>query len=320
MSDYARKFELITPVVLISFNRPEMTRRVFSKIREFRPTKLYLVSDAARDNKTGEAEVVASLRTELEESVDWNCDLRRIYARDNMGCAERIATALDEVFSNEEEAIILEDDCVPNNSFFEFCQVLLDKYRNNRQVLSICGCNEIKYKISDDYFFSKKFGCWGWATWRRAWSIFDYNMSGFDKEKDNPLFKATLFSKRAYWNLMAQFNALANTKEKFSWAYIFYYYSILNDGYHIYPKYSLIENIGFSLDSTHTKSKPGYYYDNIQELTFPLKDQQEIKWNREYDAYYYRVTQKHGWIVRLKELLGLDINVSVFDLRRNRGK
>ncbi len=308
-------FILTTPIVLFTFNRLEQTKQVFEKIREFRPKTLYLVSDAARKDRANEHQLVLEVRKYLESHVDWDCDVKKIYADENMGCAKRISSALDQVFEKEESAIMLEDDCVPNDSFFEFCQHLLRRYRDNDQVLSICGSTVIDYSpsLDKDYYFTKRFGCCGWATWKRAWALFDYNMSNFDKERKNPIFRQALFNRRAYWNMMAQFEALAKGEKKFSWAYIFYYCAILNGGYHIYPKYNLIKNIGFIEESTHTPVKRDYYVVKTEELSFPLKDREKIEWEKEYDAKSFKLTQRHGWVVRIKQILGLDINESIFD-------
>lgn len=307
-------FRLTTPVVLLTFNRPDTTMRVLDRIRVFQPSILYLVSDGARNDKPGETDIVSSIRKQMESAIDWDCEIRKIYATENMGCAKRVASALDIVFENVEMAIILEDDCVPNDSFFQFCEEMLDTYRDEDQIMSICGSTSIEYTPSDkvDYFFSREFGCCGWATWRRAWSKFDYDMSDFAGQRNNPIFREVFFYRRAYWNIMAQFEALFKSDTKFSWAYIFYYCSIISDGYHIYPKYNLISNIGFDSDSTHSTSKPDYYLTDTRELDFPIRLRKDIEREWAFDRKLFRTTQKHGWIVRIKQILGLDINKSVF--------
>lgn len=302
------------PVVFCTFNRIEPVKIVFEKIKILQPQKIYLVSDGPRDSKIGEYQLVSEVRDYLDSSIDWECDVQKIYADNNLGCARRISSALDIVFSKEEYAVILEDDCLPADSFFDFISTILKRYKNSSQIYSVCGSTEIEYVPEGDidYYYTKVFQCCGWGTWKRVWKKFDINMSNFNIEKNNVIFKRTLFNVNAYWNNMAQFDALYRTENKFSWAYIFYYYSILNDGYHILPKTNLIDNVGFSDDSTHTSTKPKYYVTEIKELDLPIRIREDIVWEREYDRLYYKLTQKNGWIVKLKQILGLDINKSIF--------
>ncbi len=296
---------LDVPVVFITFKRPDYTYQVFDSIKRNTPRKLYLVSDAGRESNPGEIQIVLDIRAHLEEMIDWECEVIKIYAKSNMGCARRIATALDEVFKKEDRAIILEDDCVPNESFFRFCQDMLERYSDDSRIMSISGSTEIKYipSTDKDYYFSKIFGCWGWATWKRAWNLFDYNMPDHENRRNEQIFRRTLFASDAYTILMAKFDDLASSDNKFSWAYIFYYYSILNDGYHIYPKYNLVENIGFSSDSTHTDRCPSYYYGERREMVFPLRYRDEVVWEREYDALSFKLTQRIGLINRIKYII-----------------
>ncbi len=307
-------FELTTPILFITFNRPDTTQKVFEKIRAQKPKRLYLASDAPRPDVPGEEEVVRAQREYLEESINWECEVIKIYAKENMGCAKRVASALDEVFAREETVIILEDDCVPCDSFFEYCQTLLERYKDDERVLSISGSTVIKYTPSQDkdYYFSKIFWCWGWATWRRAWSIFDLDMKDYDTRKDDPIIDETIFEKDANWIMKRHFDALSKMERKFSWAYIFYFYSIIYDGFHIYPKYNLVENIGFGGNYTITEKRPSYYYGETQELEFPLRDRHDVVWEREYDEMQLRITKKQGPIVHLKKFLGMDTDVSVF--------
>ncbi len=307
-------FTLTVPVVFCTFNRYDITMKVFEKIKAARPQKLYLVSDAPRHDE--EKKAVMAIRFEIEKRADWGCEFVGIYADRNMGCAKRISSALDQVFENEESAIILEDDCYPADSFFEYCQTLLEQYRDDERIMSIGGSTLIDYKPQEeiDYYFTTEFCCCGWATWKRSWDLFDYDMRDYPEmiKAKKGYFKKLFFDKRAYWNYMAQWKALYRSPEKFSWAYIFFYESAVNGKLNILSSVNLIDNLGFDGEATHTDNTLDYYVTEIEELSFPLRDPARVERNTEYDRKIYKITQKAGPIIRIKELLGLDINKSIF--------
>ena len=311
-------FSLNVPVVFCTFNRYDITMKVFAKIRDARPRVLYLVSDAPRQSKDGEAELVRRIRNDIEDRIDWDCTFLRVYSDQNMGCAKRISSALDFVFEREDSAIILEDDCYPADCFFEFCQTMLKKYKYDERIMSIGGSTVIDYKSDSDisYFFTTEFCCCGWATWKRAWELFDYDMNDYPvriKEKKTYL-RRTIFNKNAYWNYMAQWRYLYNSKNKDSWAYIFLYESFVNEKLNILSSVNLIDNLGFDKNATHTNFDIGYnYVTSTEELVFPLKEPSKVERNLLYDKEFYRITQRAGLTIRIKELLGLEINKRVFE-------
>ena len=166
-----KDWTLETPVVLIIFNRPDRTKKVFEAIRQAKPTKLLIIADGPREERTGETELCAQTRS-IVEKVDWDCDVIKKYADSNLGIKNCIGKeGLPWAFEIAEEAIILEDDCLPNQTFFRFCQELLKKYRYDERVMTISGSNLLVEWKSDiqDYHFSNHFSCWGWASWRRVW-------------------------------------------------------------------------------------------------------------------------------------------------------
>ncbi len=307
-----RSFSLSVPVVFCTFNRYDVTMKVFLGIKSAKPNKLYLVSDGARDSKTGERAEVDRIRSEIERSIDWDCELIKLYADNNMGCAERISSALDIVFENEEMAIILEDDCYPAASFFEFCQTLLEKYKDDDRIMSIGGNTVIDYHPKDntDYYYTTEFSCWGWATWKRSWDLFDIDMKDFPvKIKSQKRYlKSTIFDKRAYWNYMAQWRTLFKTSSKNSWAYVFFYESVINEKLNILPAQNLIRNLGFGKEATNTENNEDYYVSYLGEISFPLRSPGSVERELQYDSLYYKLTQRAGLVIRIKEILGLDIN------------
>lgn len=244
-----------TPILLITFNRIETTKRVFEKIKEQRPEKLYVASDGARGHKQGEDAKVQEVRSFLNESVDWKCQVKTLFQEQNLGCNHGPHNAITWFFENEEEGIILEDDCLPAHSFFPFCESLLEHYRNDLRVFTVGGHNSLDTmaKISDSYFFTKLPMIWGWATWRNRWQLNLETLKNFEQITKNPLVHS--ITKDIAVNKVILDNAkLTYTDKADAWDYIWTFTSYLNNALSIVPSKNLIENIGFGPDSTHTSA------------------------------------------------------------------
>ena len=262
-------FQMKTPVLLMLFNRPEMALQVFEKIRQIRPPKFFIICDGARPNREGEAEKVQQCR-EIKDKVDWECEIFTNFSNVNMGCKDRVASGITWAFEQVEELIILEDDCVPDLSFFRFCQELLEKYRYDNRIMSISGYNGDTCEFFDEsYAFCKLFECWGWATWKRAWDLFDIDMKHWSKLKQNSGYFKNIMRKYNRYDLINEFQAAYEDKID-SWAYRFYVCSIINHGLNIIPKVNMVRNIGFGKNGTHTSNatKDHLYMD--EEMYFPL--------------------------------------------------
>ncbi len=115
---------LHTPVALVVYNRPERTARVFEAVRQARPSHLFVIADGPHPSRQGDTERCAAVRA-IVEQVDWPCQVARDYADTNLGLKRRVEGGLSWLFGCVEEAIILEDDCLPHPCFFSFCQELL---------------------------------------------------------------------------------------------------------------------------------------------------------------------------------------------------
>jgi hypothetical protein len=166
-----------TAVALIVFNRPELTAQVFAEIAKAKPPKLLVIADGPRPDHPEDAGMCAAAAAVLDQ-VDWDCEVLKNYSKVNLGVARRMATGITWVFDQVEEAIILEDDCVPDPTFFRFCDELLEKYRQDERVMAIAG-NDFQFgqkSMTSSYFFSYYNVIWGWATWRRAWRHFDFTL------------------------------------------------------------------------------------------------------------------------------------------------
>lgn len=268
-------WQLTTPVAFLIFNRPETTRRVFAEIAKAKPPKLLVVADGARLDKLGEAKRVTETRA-IIDLVDWGCEVLTDYSDVNLGCKQRVSSGIDWVFEQVEEAIILEDDILPLPSFFRFCEELLNKYRNNPNVMVISGCNLIsnRYAPEHSYFFSKYNHIWGWATWRRAWKCFDITISNWPKFYfegrlhdlcENNLIAVT------YWHdiLDSVYHGRITTCWDYQWAFTVWSMS----GIAVRPSNNLTFNIGFGSLATHTVGKaPAFILKSIpMDMSFPLK-------------------------------------------------
>jgi hypothetical protein len=260
----------VTPVIFAIFNRPDTTRQVFEKIRAARPRKLLVIADGPRANRPGDAEECAATRAIIDE-VDWDCEVLRNFSETNMGCCHRISSGITWAFELVDKAIILEDDCVPSKSFFPYCADLLDRYESDERVMMVSGNNYLfgRAETMDSYYFSRYPQCWGWATWRRAWSKYDLEMTDWPEIRDRKLFDQ-YFPKvieRYYWKAIFQHVYDGNID---SWGYRWVYSIWANSGLSIAPARNLVQNIGFGADATHTISDNAYSLAGAEELDLPL--------------------------------------------------
>lgn len=239
--------QLNTAVLFLVFNRPAVTRQVFEAIRKAKPTRLYVAADGARKGKAGESELCAEVRR-ISTSVDWPCDLKILFRDQNLGCKFAVSEAITWFFCNEEQGIVLEDDCLPSQSFFWYSEFFLNYYKNNLSISAISGNLRSFDNIPDEknkIFKSKYFNMWGWASWRRAWSRYDVDFFIKDKEKIWP--KPTSDVDRYWTEIYKKMKrGLYDT-----WDYQMMYMCFSNESFTIYPKYNMVSNLGFGNDATH---------------------------------------------------------------------
>lgn len=259
-------------VALVVYNRPALTARVFAEIRRARPERLFVIADGARSDRQSDNARVADTR-KVVEVVDWPCEVHRNYSDTNLGCGRRLPTGLDWVFSNVDDAVILEDDCLPHHDFFPFCQELLGRYREDERIGYISGNNWTRWRMETRYSYhvSKVGGTWGWATWRRSWEMYD------DDAKAWPQCKATrehfrlLRNRRwarAFEAGMEEAVQVNSDTWDFKWAFAF----ILSPMLAVNPAVNLVSNVGFGNDGTHTSGIA--IPENMAKtagLTFPLR-------------------------------------------------
>ena len=242
------------PVLLLIFNRPKATMMVFDEIKKYRPKQLFVAADGPMKGN-GYSKIRCEQARKITEKIDWKCEVKRLYRNKNMGLKASIYEALNWFFNNVEEGIILEDDCVPDMSFFRFCGKMLKKYKNDRRVMHIGGSNFLPSEMQkrEGYYFSKYSNVWGWATWRRAWKKMDFSMRNWYKFEKSTKFKLILpnYWEQKYWIIFA--NALKNGKIN-SWAYRWLFSIWENEGISISPGVNLVKNVGLTGGGTHVNT------------------------------------------------------------------
>jgi len=243
------------PILFIVFNRPDTTKRVLEAIGKIRPSKLFIAADGPRKNKIGEKEKCEEVRN-ICKKIDWECEVFTLFQEKNLGCKIGATTAVNWFFQNVSEGIILEDDCLPNQSFFTFCKEMLEKYRDNEKILHISGTN-LQYgnkREEASYYFSRYIHMWGWATWKRAWEKYDIDMKGLEEYyKSKKIYKLFNNKKEAkFWISLIKYVTEKNID---TWDAQWVYTLLKSEGMSITPNVNLVENIGFGENATHTKSE-----------------------------------------------------------------
>lgn len=280
-------FTFTTPVALLVFNRPEVTARVFAAIREARPERLLVVADGPRADRPTDRDKCAAVR-EIVEQVDWPCKVDRLYAETNLGCRRRVASGLEWVFCMVEEAIILEDDCLPAPSFFRFCQEMLAEYRDDERVMMVSGSNMLgEWKSAvQSYHFSYYGGIWGWACWRRAWRHYDVDMPLWHDPEIRERVRDVLGLPRHFRLRAKAFDkTAAGTID--TWDYQWSFARLMQSGLTVVPAVNLISNIGFGREATHTKN-PRATVANLEvtPCRFPLVVNRFVAVDRAYDIAF----------------------------------
>lgn len=263
-------YHTTSPILFLLFNRPDTTEIVFEKIRQAKPSKLYVAADGARINREGEALLCAASRSVVDR-IDWNCEVQTLFQEQNLGCKYAVSTAISWFFEQEEEGIILEDDCLPSNDFFRFCDTLLEKYRHDTRVTQIVGCNFQTGKKwgSASYYFSNNLEVWGWASWRRVWKLYDPELSNLT-ENEVEVVLDTVFNEPIITGEYLQiFRKLKDGKID-TWDYQLKLINFFNNGLSVIPNVNLISNIGFRPDATHTHTPDLFSNLPLEPLDEPI--------------------------------------------------
>ena len=303
-----------TAVGLIVFHRPEQTERVLAEIARARPPRLLVAADAPRDEVPGEADACMAVR-EIIDRVDWPCEVVTDYADRHLGCGLRESSAMDWFFEREEEIVILEDDTLPSQGFFRYCEELLDRYRDDERVMAIGGNNLFRGRqVSPySYFFSRYLQSWGWASWRRAWRYYDYEIKLWPSLRETEWLKTVIEDQRAiaYWR-----DIFDRIDRHDTWDYQFLFACWAQHGLAIVPAVNLVSNIGYGVKAAHT-TRANDPLANIPavEMPFPLQHPPFMVRNVEADALtdresFLRPGPESNAYVRLRRKLARMLSAS----------
>ncbi len=301
-----------TPVAFFIFRRPDTTEKVFEVIRQAKPPKLLVVADGPRTDRPGEAEKCTAARAIIER-VDWECEVLKNYSDINLGAKQRGASAISWVFEQVEEAIILEDDCIPHPTFFRFCEELLDYYRDDQRIMGIYGDNFWRggqKRTEHSYYFSRLTPIWGWATWRRAWKYYDVTMKLWPMVKDGNWLRDVLRNERVTKMWTNTFQEIYEGKID-AWDYQWLFACWLQSGINVVSNVNLISNCGFNAEATHTTDPDSIRANGFLEtMTFPLQhpsflicdiQKEELIWKQYYPTFFSRLGRKAKNIFRLNK-------------------
>ena len=301
---------LRTPVLIIIFNRPDTTRRVFAEIAKARPATLLIAADGPRVDRAEDPDRCAAARR-IVEQVDWDCDVRKHYSDVNLGCGRGPATAITWAFGQVQEAIVVEDDCLPHPTFFRFCDELLERYREREEVMHICG-NSLRWFSDDDiqsaeragttgrfsYWFSWHNVCGGgWATWRRAWRHFDLEVKLWPELSRTSWLLDVVGDRRAVGHWRHAFEkAYVGSGHVDNWDYQWTFACWARRGLSIVPDTTLVSNIGFREDATHLRS-PNHRHANLPTVgaSFPLRHPPDLTRDAEADRFIIRQVIARRW-------------------------
>lgn len=307
---------LNTPVALIFFARPETFKMVFDMVKIVRPRQLFLIQDGPRANHPEDAAKIEACRT-IAENIDWECEVIKNYAKTNMGCGLRPSSGISWVFEHTDRVIILEDDCIPNPSFFYFCEELLERYKDDERICMISGLNHFgQYECGGaDYFFAKTGAIWGWATWKRVWDMYDYNIKAAQKDCALELLKKDIRHKaaarRIIKNIFNTCNERAQNKRlsywDTQWEFVKYSQSMLS----IVPARNLISNVGVGDGATHSaksikllnKKIAQFFFLKTYSVDLPLKVPPSVICCHSYDKRYYSIEYPNPFVKALRKLI-----------------
>lgn len=254
------------PILFIIFKRYDTTYRVFQEIRKIKPKKLYIAGDAGR---TLEEQKKCDQTRTIINLVDWDCEIKTLFHTQNHGCKYGPFTAINWFFENEEKGIILEDDCLPNHSFFLFMKEILEKYKDDDRIGMVAGHNPISIDIPYSYIYSRFKGCWGWGTWKRSWINIDIELNRVNYSKEIVPLMVYNNYKRKHWLHALK---LINENKVSAWDWPWYFSLASQNQLCVFPCKNLVANIGFGEEGTHCMGDAPQNVLQSFEIEFPLKE------------------------------------------------
>lgn len=277
-----RSYSARSAVLLIVFNRPDTTLQVFNAIRSAKPSRLYISADGPRPWRPGEAALCMETRA-IVSRIDWKCEVKTLFSETNSGCKLAVSKAISWFFNQEEEGIILEDDCLPAESFFQYCDCMLEQYRTDTRIHIISGSNLFPSITTNgpSYSFTRFTGIWGWASWSRVWKKYDVNLELYPRAEAEKRLTDIFDDKYISAQWLQIYKEVKNQKVD-TWDYQLCLMNLFENAINIFPAINLISNIGFRPDATHTpdpKSKnanlPTGIWKNELHPSFVLPDKEQ---------------------------------------------
>ena len=287
-----------TPILLITFNRPDHVRRVLTEIRKQQPTQLYVFQDGAREGNENDIIKVQEVRDVVKEVVDWPCELHTLYQEKNLGCGPGPQAGITWFFENVEQGIIMEDDCLPHSDFFGYCEELLNRFKDNPQVQFINSTlYHNRWKCEGSYGFSHYMVTGAWAAWRRTWQGFDLDLLDLNAWKfRRQVLRLTKNRAEANWWYFIVKAIQADKSKKSYWDYQMQIHLFKNNALTIHPAVNLISNIGFDSEGTHTTWNDGRGDKSVFPI-LPLIHPKNTKVDTEMDANCFAKRQSRGWVM-----------------------
>lgn len=314
-----------TPILLLVFNRPATTKKVFAQIRKTKPAFLYIAADGPRTDKPGEDAICAEVKKSILSNIDWDCKVRTLFRDSNLGCGKAVSEAITWFFEHVEEGIILEDDTVPSLSFFNYCKIILHRYRDNKEVMIISG-NNFQNGINrgdGSYYFTKYVHIWGWATWKRTWDLYDFKIEKWENLRNKNYDQLFINQEeKTYW---ANIFDKMYEQEIDTWDFQLYFLTLSNNGLNIVPNLNMVSNIGFNESSTHTRDPDhplanlkayDFYNDKIPKSIYSDKDADLYLFNSVYNPSIYSNLMNHSRFGISRYLLKIFKKVN-FDFLKN---
>jgi len=291
------------PILFIVFNRLDTTQIVFEEIKKVKPKKLLVAADGPRQERVGEKEKCEEVRKYILDNISWKCEVKTLFREKNLGCGRAVSSAINWFFKNVEQGIILEDDCLPNTSFFKYCQKLLEHYKNEKKVMHIAGVQFAPNKENGpSYYFARLMHCWGWASWADRWKQYQFDLKDYD-EKNIEKFSPDK-NVQGYWLKILD---MIKEEKIDTWDYQWTFKIVEKDGLCINPSINLVSNIGYGGDSTHTFDKGN---PNANLPTFDLKEiihpkKVELDWEAINYIYKHHIgidfeSKKNGLLGRIR--------------------
>lgn len=296
-------------VALIFFNRDDSLKKVFEQIKLARPSKLFLIQDGPRENKPDDIEGIKNCRKIVEE-IDWECEIYKNYSDINLGCGRRVSSGISWAFEHTDRLVILEDDCVIEPSFINFCDELLEKYKDDTRIRMISALNHFNDWDcgGNSYFFSDCGAIAAWATWKRVWDKFDFKIEDFGNSYSQTLVRNSFGHKRAAKSSMKLWKNVYNQakggeKIRF-WGPQFAFLSYFSGTVAIIPSHTLSSNVGIGSKATFSgsgaefmkKSMRSWFFQKTRPMEFPLKHPKAVLPDTEYDKKYYNITYPNRFI------------------------